>query len=95
MSETFLSVVESLMMGDVLTWVPVRIRLTMSTHTTFDTVAAIIQKVQNKSDTNRDGFPGCFTLSYRNILFHVSIFVFISEINLLCLEFIRAVLINL
>ena len=49
LSETFLSVVESLMMGDVVTWVPVRIRLTMSTQTTFDIVAAIINKIQDKS----------------------------------------------
>ena len=48
LSETFLSVLESLMMGDVLAWVPVRIRLTMSTHTTFDIVAAIIKKCKIK-----------------------------------------------
>ena len=48
LSETFLSVVESLMMGDVLTWVPVRIKLIMSIPTTFDIVAAIIKKCKIK-----------------------------------------------
>ena len=39
MSETFLSVVESLMMGDVATWLPVRIKLTTIADTTLDIYA--------------------------------------------------------